>query len=173
MAIEKLPEELLMDILSRFLPKYWLSLLQNPSFIALHHNRAAQNQHCLLVKRPLHGGRDDGSGDVVLSLVPNETPVRDLDVSFMGLEIGFLQLLGACNGVVCLTRLGFNSTIVLCNPSMREFRVLPQPPSYKDYMSTLGFGFDSYTNDYKLVRFGFTNPDTWRRVDDQLSKCTI
>ena len=70
-----------------------------------------KNHHCLLFKRLLHGGVDDGCVAVVLSLVPNETPVRDLDVSFMGLEIGVLQLLGACNGIVCLTHFGLNSTL--------------------------------------------------------------
>ena len=86
MAMEKLPEELLMEILSRLpvkyllrfrsVSKYWFSLIQNPSFISLNHNRA-QNNHCLLVKRLLHG-------DGVLSLVPNEDPINDLDISFMG-----------------------------------------------------------------------------------------
>ncbi|GFY86836.1 hypothetical protein Acr_05g0004750 [Actinidia rufa] len=58
--------------------------------------RVMKNHHCLLVKRLLHGGGDDGCVAVVLSLVPNETPVRDLDVSFMGLEIWVLQLLVDC-----------------------------------------------------------------------------
>ncbi|GFZ19006.1 hypothetical protein Acr_27g0007450 [Actinidia rufa] len=178
MAMEKLPEELLMEILSRLpvkhllrfrsVSKYWFPLIQNPSFISLNHNRA-QNNHCLLVKRLLHGGG-------VLSLAPNEDPINDLDISFMG-DIRALQLLGPCNGVICLTRHGFHSAIVLCNPSMREFRVVPQPPSYEEYMNTGGYGFDCVTNGYKVVRFGITNPyeqyveiydlstDSWREVD--------
>ncbi|XP_058187810.1 F-box protein At3g07870-like [Rhododendron vialii] len=194
MAIETLSEDLLMEILwrlpvksllqSKSVCKNWYALIQNPSFISLHHHRAAsiaaaQNTDCLLVKRALDGG----NGKIILSLIPNETPTEDIDISFTGLDIEKLQLLGPCNGVVCLIRLALNSTIVICNPSMREFRVLPQPSHKKGYMANLGFGFDHYTNDYKVVRFGYLDPefktcwlderieiyelstDCWREVD--------
>ncbi|KAH7845548.1 hypothetical protein Vadar_003440 [Vaccinium darrowii] len=195
MEIENLSEDLLMEILCR-LPvktllqfklvcKNWYALIENPDFIYLHHDRAAsvaadENTDCLLVKRFLNGGE----GGVALSFVPNQTPVEDIDISFTGLDIEQLQILGHCNGVVCLTRFGFNSPIVLCNPSMKEFRVLPQPSYKHDHMSNLGFGFDPFTDDYKLVRFGMMSTglayngiideavemydmstDSWRTVD--------
>ena len=34
-------------------------------------------------------------------------------------------------------------------------------------MSTVGFGFDCVTNEYKVVRFGITNPDSFKGVDEQ------
>ncbi|XP_058187821.1 putative F-box protein At3g24700 [Rhododendron vialii] len=178
MVIEKLPEALLMEILSR-LPvkpllrsksvcKGWYSLIQNPSFISLHHNHAAsmavaENTDCLLVKRSLNGGYDG----IILSFVPNETPIEDIDVSSLGLDIPGLELLGPCNGVVCLTESGYYSTIVLCNPSMREFRVLPQPSYKKGYVANLGFGFDPSTNDYKVVKFGYYNPHILTDENDE------
>ncbi|XP_058185596.1 F-box/kelch-repeat protein At3g17530-like [Rhododendron vialii] len=177
MGIENLSEDLLMEILWR-LPvksllqfksvcKNWYALIQNPDFIYLHHDRAASiavagNTDCLLVKRFLNGGE----GGVALSFVPNETPVEDI---FTGLDIKHLQILGPCNGIVCLTRYGSSSPIVLCNPSMKEFRVLPLPSYKNDHMCNLGFGFDPYANDYKVVRFGMMSTDlSIRGVDEAI-----
>jgi len=96
-----------------------------------------------------------------------------------------LQILGPCNGVVCLTTFAGSSTIVLCNPSMKEFRVIPQPSYKNDHFCNLGFGFDPLKNDYKVVRFavrsrnfdikGFDEKveiynmrtDSWREVDTE------
>ncbi|KAH7845614.1 hypothetical protein Vadar_004070 [Vaccinium darrowii] len=44
------------------------------------------------------------------------------------------------------------SSIVICNPAIREFRVLPQPPYEARRTSNLGFCFDPKSNDYKVVR---------------------
>ncbi|KAH7846967.1 hypothetical protein Vadar_020189 [Vaccinium darrowii] len=171
MEIEKLPEDLLAEILwrlpvklllrSKSVCKNWYSLIQNPSFISLHHNRtttsiSAAENNCLLVNRFLSGG----NGSIILSFVPHETPTEDIDISFTGLDVSNkLLLLGPCNGIVCLTRYGFNSPIVICNPSIREFRVLPEPSYKKDYFANLGFGFDHFKNDYKVVKFDCVNPD--------------
>ncbi|KAH7846417.1 hypothetical protein Vadar_013800 [Vaccinium darrowii] len=169
MGIEKLPEDLLAEILwrlpvklllrSKSVCKKWYSLIENPSFISLQHNRtsiAATENNCLLVNQFLGGG----NGNIILSFVPHETPTEDIEIFFAGLDVSKkLVLLGPCNGVICLTRQGFNSTIVMCNPSIREFRVLPEPSYKKDYLANLGFGFDPFTNAYKVVKFGYLNPD--------------
>ena len=45
----------------------------------------------------------------------------------------------------------------LWNPCVRKFVKLPKPNitcfSHGDYNASVGFGFDSKTNDYKVVRF--------------------
>ncbi|KAH7846160.1 hypothetical protein Vadar_010590 [Vaccinium darrowii] len=103
------------------------------------------------------------NGGTLLSIVLKENPVEDIDISSAGLNIEDLALLGPCNGIVCLTRLGVYSPIVLCNPSMKEFRVLPEPSDKKffsrDYFVISGYGFDPSTNDCKVVKFGFHGPD--------------
>ncbi|XP_058187806.1 F-box/kelch-repeat protein At3g23880-like [Rhododendron vialii] len=196
MAIGNLSEDLLMEILCRLPVKTllqlksvcqnWYALIQNPNFIYLHHYRTAsiaadENTDSLLVKRFLDGGLGGG----VLSFVPNEAPVEDIDISSTGLDIKHLQILGPCNGVVCLTRYGLNSPLVLCNPSVKEFRVLPQPSYKNDRRSNLGFGYDPFTDDYKVVRFAkmgmgiptrgidgkieiyYSSTDSWRVVDTE------
>ncbi|KAH7847028.1 hypothetical protein Vadar_021033 [Vaccinium darrowii] len=60
-----------------------------------------------------------------------------------------MWLYGSCNGLMCL----FNqSSIVICNPAIKEFRVVPQPPYETRRTSNLGFGFDPKSNDYKVIR---------------------
>ncbi|KAI8534253.1 hypothetical protein RHMOL_Rhmol10G0075600 [Rhododendron molle] len=182
MAIDgELPDDVLKEILSglpvksllRFLSvsKYWYSLILNPSFVSLQRNHAASiakdtNDDCLLVKRFPHDGGDnllcgpdcnetslfyDKLYDkLVLSLVPVETPVGDLDISFTGLNVVDLNLLHSSNGLVlCAAN---RSTIVICNPALREVRVLPQPPYESRRTTHLGFGFDPITDDYKVIR---------------------
>ncbi|KAH7846833.1 hypothetical protein Vadar_018674 [Vaccinium darrowii] len=203
MAIEKLSEDLVMEILCR-LPvksllqfksvcKNWYAIIHNPTFIYLHHDRfasiaATQNTDCLLVKRLYNTPTATHClyGGVALTFVPYENPVHDIDLSPNGLDTKHLQILGPCFGVVCLTTsLALNSTIVLCNPSIKEFRVIPQPSYKNDHFCNLGFGFDPLQNDYKVVRFavrsrnfnikGFDEKveiynmrtDSWREVDTE------
>ncbi|XP_058187812.1 F-box/kelch-repeat protein At3g06240-like [Rhododendron vialii] len=194
MAIGNLPEDLEMEILCR-LPvksllrfksvcKNWYALILNPSFISLHQDRAttvatAGNTDCLLVKRFVA----DDKGGMALSFVRYRKPVEDIDISSTGLDITRLRMLGPSNGVVCLTSLALNSPIVMCNPSMKEFKVLPQSCYKNTRYCNLGFGFDPSKNDYKVVKFAmrstkFSNnsiakrieiydlrTDSWREVD--------
>ncbi|KAH7845911.1 hypothetical protein Vadar_007341 [Vaccinium darrowii] len=160
----RLPEDVSTEILSR-LPlksllrfksacKTWRDLIQNPNFISLHHNRSTKNDDCLLVKRFL----SDDIRDSVFSLVSDEkAPVCDLVDLFSatGANVWDLDLLGSCNGVVCIASKSASnckSTITLCNPSMREIRLVPQPCYHTRPWTVLGFGFDSNANDYKVVR---------------------
>ncbi|KAK8556443.1 hypothetical protein V6N13_064475 [Hibiscus sabdariffa] len=64
---------------------------------------------------------------------------------------------GPCNGILCLD--DGRDKAALWNPSTREFKILPQSsvqrPPLVDYTSfdCLGFGYDSQTDDYKVVTF--------------------
>ncbi|KAK4270015.1 hypothetical protein QN277_023104 [Acacia crassicarpa] len=76
--------------------------------------------------------------------------------------------IGACNGLVCSADYSplKSATIIIWNPSLRKYIVLPKPITihkkrgrqflgrYVDpkYDIFFGFGFDSKNNDYKLVR---------------------
>ncbi|XP_057481066.1 F-box protein At3g07870-like [Actinidia eriantha] len=156
MAIQHLPEDVSVEILSR-LPvksllqfrlvfKYWLSLIQSPRFIAFHQNHA-KNTECLLVNQFLNGGH----GDCVLSLVSDETRIENWHESFTGLNIEYPDVFASSNGLVCLANLR-NPKIMICSPAMKEFRILPEPFYHTNNIGYLGFGFDSKTNDYKVIR---------------------
>ncbi|PRQ52355.1 putative F-box domain-containing protein [Rosa chinensis] len=88
-------------------------------------------------------------------------------------------LVGSCNGLVCVELdLG---AIMLWNPSTRDSKVLPKPPrviNSKFSYCFYGFGYDSASDDYKVIR-GFTDfakkimihifslkTGSWRTVED-------
>ncbi|KAL4388686.1 hypothetical protein GQ457_09G013850 [Hibiscus cannabinus] len=64
---------------------------------------------------------------------------------------------GPCNGILCLHDQHYEAA--LWNPSTREFKILPQssvqrPPLVDSTrFGGIGFGYDSQTDNYKLVRF--------------------
>ncbi|KAK4270017.1 hypothetical protein QN277_023106 [Acacia crassicarpa] len=80
----------------------------------------------------------------------------------------YMLFVGACNGLVCSAEFSplKSTTIIIWNPSLRKYIVLPKPiTTYKKrsrqylggyvnpkYDIAVGFGFDSRNNDYKVVR---------------------
>lgn len=69
-----------------------------------------------------------------------------------------LCVIGTSNGLVCLApnevRSGRSATLIW-NPSIRKVVMLPKPPvSFKSHrkLTTLGFGYDARSNDYKVLR---------------------
>ncbi|XP_073311677.1 F-box/kelch-repeat protein At3g06240-like [Primulina huaijiensis] len=58
---------------------------------------------------------------------------------------------GPCNGLVCIA---FEKTVFLCNPALREFKLLPPPRFPVGYIVRpfkYGFGFDPLTGAYKVI----------------------
>ena len=59
--------------------------------------------------------------------------------------------------------------MILCNPAIQEFKLLPPSPYLPDtdglnsligrFIEALAFGYDPILNQYKLVNIGFTAPD--------------
>ncbi|KAK9943150.1 hypothetical protein M0R45_008768 [Rubus argutus] len=70
-----------------------------------------------------------------------------------------MRVLGTCNGLVCLESAHdwACSPALIWNPSIRKIVMLPTPPicfasaKYRKYTSH-GFGYDSHSNDYKVLR---------------------
>ncbi|KAM7520575.1 hypothetical protein LguiB_019537 [Lonicera macranthoides] len=156
-----LPQDLVVRLLSmlpvvsllrfRCACKAWCELIDDPSFITKHLNHATFSKNeCIILKRFIEQRSKN-----VLSFVSEETLdviSTDIDVPFFDHQ--YVQLLGTCNGIICLA---YEGDIVLCNPATREFKALP--PCINDYLPGLmhselglGFGFDGKSNDYKVVR---------------------
>ncbi|KAF2293506.1 hypothetical protein GH714_002315 [Hevea brasiliensis] len=75
-----------------------------------------------------------------------------------------VNIVGSCNGVFCLSDdvYGkYTERAALWNPSVRKIVNIPCPnftfTSYGPYIPSLGFGFDSTTDDYKLVRIVYSH----------------
>ncbi|XP_059285011.1 F-box/kelch-repeat protein At3g06240-like [Lycium ferocissimum] len=71
----------------------------------------------------------------------------------------FFNIVGTCNGILCLNdEMCLWSAFYLWNPSIRKSVELPNPIFRLDgdLDQTLGFGFDTVANDYKVVRISRT-----------------
>ncbi|KAM3693894.1 hypothetical protein ACJW31_07G019300 [Castanea mollissima] len=172
-TLDSLPHEILTNVFLR-LPiksivkctavcKTWKSLIQNPTFISnhLHHssnNNNNNNKHPLLLFRlcssekehyVLHFDNQDFNEYTRFDDFPFQGPSFD----------GIFNVVGTCNGLIFLADdlYGYLCKFFLWNPCVRKFVKLPIPNitffSHGGYDATVGFGFDSKTNDYKVVRF--------------------
>ncbi|KAG5631937.1 hypothetical protein H5410_003654 [Solanum commersonii] len=109
------------------------SLINDPDFIFIHYNYDSLSNHFILLKR----------------YVKIEESTNSIYYN------------GMCNGIVCIASY---REIVLSNPTLREFwefppSILPPPVHLSPTKElpylvnmTVGIGFDTNTNDYKVVR---------------------
>ncbi|KAK3012401.1 hypothetical protein RJ639_007071 [Escallonia herrerae] len=164
MASGNLPEDVVTEILlmlpvksllrCKSVCKSWYTLIMKPSFTNSHLNcnAALKKNHCILIKRFLKESNksvlsfigDKNSGD-------DQVPPTEITIPHSN---HFLQMLGACNGIVCLTD---HNDIILCNPSIRDFKVLPAPSfNYPQGLFSMtlsvGFGFAPHSSEYKVIR---------------------
>ncbi|KAK8634184.1 hypothetical protein V6N13_015012 [Hibiscus sabdariffa] len=156
------PWDLIVEILCRlpvkslvrfsYVSKRWRSEISNPNFIRLHLKRSSQaSTHSSLV---IVDGRK-------LSLVDLSNPLpipKEVDDSLNSLSGKFIELLGMCDGLLCMSTYDYN-TIVLWNMSTGEHLTLLLQPDLGYYRKPLvgpnplfGFGYDPINDDYKVIR---------------------
>ncbi|XP_052876330.1 F-box/kelch-repeat protein At3g23880-like [Gossypium arboreum] len=147
----KLPEALVMEILSK-LPvksltrfncvcKYWCSSFQTPHFISKHHHYNLENSNLnLLLSR-----RDGNTFQLYFSQLSNEKDQnyivkQNIHLPFFKNDVP--SVYGACHGLLCLL-----------DPS-KDNAAIWNPSTENDvYFDHAAFGFDSKTDDYKVIRF--------------------
>ncbi|CAK9142900.1 unnamed protein product [Ilex paraguariensis] len=171
-----LPQDLIVQILSRLpvksllrfksVSKPWLALTMNPTFISLHLTHTDMNPkndaviiHSLSLRH-----------DHIMSLCnvnPIDNKPINLDHPFP--EI-FLQmdLVGSCNGLVCLGCPPLGQMIILWNPATRMYKTIRLPSTKMDRGEvdkvSLGLGFDPVENDYKIVRIMCMTPKKPKKI---------
>jgi F-box interacting protein len=173
-----IPNEVVIEILSRLpvkslirfkcVSRTWRSLISSPHFIAAHLHFALSNtQHppYLLFRHydgqhkkdcfPLPSSGENG----VFFAYPSDFielryPHKSINQSF--------TIVGSSNGLLCLNIL-YNDGYVFWNPSIRKAISLPDPSirfsSHGPFLHSLGFGYDPTTDDYKLVRVVYLEPE--------------
>ncbi|CAL0301118.1 unnamed protein product [Lupinus luteus] len=83
-----------------------------------------------------------------------------------------INLLGSCNGLLCISNVA--EDIAFWNPSLRKYRIIPSLNHDRRPQNTIfaariyGFGFDSVSNDYKLVRISYYVDLQDRSFDSQV-----
>ncbi|KAK8556447.1 hypothetical protein V6N13_064481 [Hibiscus sabdariffa] len=165
-----LPEALVLEILSklpiksltrfRCVCKPWSSSFQTPLFITKHLQNNLRNNNLNLLHKGFCGDTRDGVHSFSqLSTEKGQSfsVEHNFHLPFSGKGWYDLDVDGPCNGILCLD--DGRDKAALWNPSTREFKILPQSsvqrPPLVDSTSfeCFGFGYDSQTDDYKVVRF--------------------
>uniref|UniRef100_A0A6M2EQ14 F-box domain-containing protein n=1 Tax=Populus davidiana TaxID=266767 RepID=A0A6M2EQ14_9ROSI len=166
-----LPQDVLTDILARLpfktilqcrcVSKTWYSLISSTTFATHHLNKTTKTKNSdILLFRYCP---EESNGEIEhYFLYPDEgfpdNHLEELDCPFKSTGFGFSNIVGSCDGVFCLLDRDFvyNDRAALWNPSIRKTVSIPRPnvtfTSHGSFVNSLGFGFDSISNDYKLVR---------------------
>ncbi|KAK4270012.1 hypothetical protein QN277_023101 [Acacia crassicarpa] len=158
--------------------KAWNSLITLQTFIYDHLNRAIQapnhnNSLFFQFRKPAWHG-DPRSLYFSVNQQADQFSVERFPLSHLFEHNRNELFVGACNGLVCSADYSLlkSATIIIWNPSVRKYIVLPKPITtakpitirkkrsrhylcrYIDpkYDVVFGFGFDSRNNDFKVVR---------------------
>ncbi|XVF69222.1 hypothetical protein PTKIN_Ptkin11bG0063600 [Pterospermum kingtungense] len=178
----EVPETVAMDILSklpvksllrfRCVCKSWCYSFQTSHFITQHHQNNLKNNHHLnlLLKRIPHDTHGDGPIHKFSALSTekgeNFLVIENIHFPFFDKSRYAPAVSGPCNGLLCLY---YADKATLWNPSTREFKTLPPSP-LQNILNTIAtpilffgleLGFDSKTDDYKVVRFFLNRVDSW------------
>ena len=163
-----LPEEVVQEILNRLpvkslirfrcVSKSWNSLITASSFINSHLTRSLSlvpNSNTLVVRsctaseskvvESYNFIHDDNNDDSLLN------PFQNIEFS----SSSFCKLIGYANGLFCLYE---QDRYVLWNPSIRKCFTLPKSSLTLirgHHYCRSAFGFDSLSNDYKVVTIDF------------------
>ncbi|XP_047087710.1 putative F-box protein At1g12855 [Lolium rigidum] len=166
-AIPEMPDDLVSEILVRLPVKSllrfksvcrtWHTTICSRSFISMHLQRAVSNhqRHQCFLLTPYFLA--EGSSNISLYRWQKSQASASLAYTlnfFEGASVR-VYILGHCNGLVLVPT---STKMYVLNPSTRELLTLPesirsmlQPSSI--CRAIVGFGLDSFTNKYKIVRF--------------------
>lgn len=161
-----LPFELITEILCR-LPvkslvklkcvcKPWNSLISDSKFTRKHFRMSTMNPNLILKSRK-YSPEFSHTIYPLRSIFTNVTtdgkqikfPFNSLDFHY---RIG--GMVGSCDGILCFVYKGSeNSSIqtVLWNPSIRKYNTLPSLEIPLNHFPGFGFGYDRFTDSYKVV----------------------
>ncbi|TYJ16446.1 hypothetical protein E1A91_A10G254100v1 [Gossypium mustelinum] len=147
--------------------KYWCPSFQTPHFISNnYHNNLENNNLNLLLSRCDGNTFQPYFSQLSTEKDQNYIVKQNIHLPFFKNDIP--SLYGACHGLMCLLDPSKDKAAIW-NPSTREFKILPpssiQRPAYfspfeETYLTLddvefyhAAFGFDSKTDDYKVIRF--------------------
>ncbi|XP_004248467.1 F-box protein At3g07870-like [Solanum lycopersicum] len=149
--------------------KSWYSLITSFPFISAHF---AQTSH----SETLFVRRYDSSRNREHYLLFEDSKNRPFNLNFtselyfpFSCPLGYFRIVGSCNGILCLSDdlFGELRSLILWNPSIKKFIILPMPSinPQSPHMFVFGFGADlRESDDYKLVRL------VYRKTDDVVYK---
>ncbi|XVF78152.1 hypothetical protein PTKIN_Ptkin14bG0106300 [Pterospermum kingtungense] len=163
---EFLPVEVISEVL-KWLPvkslvkcmsicKTWNILIKSPSFISSHLQASLSNPHLHLLMFPPRAFSLHFDNDEI-----DEFKQLHYPVALNQCLTDYIGVLGSCTGLVCLCGGDhYIEEIVLWNPSILKYFIVPKPAITQNPNLIFGFGFDSKANDYKLLKVVFGQGET-------------
>ncbi|GER42338.1 F-box family protein [Striga asiatica] len=149
--------------------KSWCSLIASQSFAEKHlnHHSANKSNKQIMIFRTVE--KD------IVSLHSHESlnfVAPPLPISKKPMVVGLIST--PCSGLICYK--SANDEIMMCNPSTREFKLLPpshfpQLDGYKYRCHAIGFGI--HNKDYKVISIASYLPESHVRNQDRLFKARI
>ncbi|GMI79470.1 hypothetical protein HRI_001616300 [Hibiscus trionum] len=160
--LKRLPVKSLLKF--RSVSKTWRSLICDPFFVSAHVqaslSRPPDNTPFLLL-----GCKKEGRERLSLQLHYDNDGLdkfKQLPFPPFG-HVDESSVVGSCNGLICiqLSYRGYDLKFVLWNPSIQDYICLPQVSICEVECYNVGFGFDSRTNDYKLLIVEIDSDENW------------
>lgn len=171
-----IPDDLAFSILSKLplkslkrfgcVNKTWSVLFENPNFMIMFRNNFTSTPHSYyndtsIILHQIVWNHDRTYVSFTLDSLSGErfeNKVKlDFPNPFQQEDPGFCVLVsGSINGILCLY--DSDDAIVLWNPATEEFKVIPPSPveslpPYQDIIKFIhGFGYDPFSDDYKIIR---------------------
>ncbi|CAH9069603.1 unnamed protein product [Cuscuta europaea] len=157
-GIPYLPEEIITNILKRLPVKslirfrsvcdLWKNIISAPSFITDHLNYSNHQIPSLI---------STYDGALIKYSLDLNKGLREVQVGPPIDSIRPHRILGSCNGLVCLQTGGRLDPLSMWNPALREVMRVPRSRTLRVHY--LGFGFNPFVNDYKIIVMTYAS---WR-----------
>ncbi|KAM7462984.1 hypothetical protein LguiA_031105 [Lonicera macranthoides] len=129
--------------------KSWRQLVCDPDFVRNHLNQSHQHSLKLLTRSFPNCFHSIDYKSRPHGVLQHEFPLKTRRVA---------KILGSLNGLICIAlnlekdNLSEEYNLLFWNPSTGNYKMLPDPNPCIGQGQLLGFGYDSYDDDYKIVR---------------------
>ncbi|OWM75433.1 F-box protein At3g07870 [Punica granatum] len=186
-GMERLPREIILDILSRLpvtsiirfrlVSRAWRELARDPLLPEAQLARTARFEPFLI----FHCDSPIRNDLYFAKLLAHDRSAKVLTRKFhppFWHNMAEFEVVGSCNGILCLADSLYKESIYLYNPFTGDHRLLPRPKQYPNQEAAFGFGVDQKTGEYKVVKVVYytkstSAPTRTRRIAYQLSDLQV
>ncbi|KAJ4950667.1 hypothetical protein NE237_027499 [Protea cynaroides] len=163
-AVMNLNQDIIFEIWSRLPIKYvlrcrsvcklWYNWGYDASFIDLHMSKSIHQPSHLVLAVKSETSNSNKSSLLMINGEGDHCKTRQIPLGFETMENRLFDIVGSCNGFICLSSRPHSGPIYIHNPITEEAILLPRSHLKNSPLTTtsIGFGFDRLSNKYKVVR---------------------
>lgn len=160
----------------RCVSKFWNDVIKSPEFRHLHSTQSPTDPDPKLLFLSRRMLRENVISISPISLASYQLHISDNSISNLVSSLAW-NLVGACNGFLCFSS-SDHECVLICNPITKEFVTLPNSTRHSplSLVTTYGFGFDSASEKYKVVRVSYlkeANEDDNANQKVSAEVCTV